>query len=128
VPDKFPIEKMYLREGYRALLVAEPPGYRRQLGRLPKGVVLLSSSGGQADWIQVFVRSRKDMERRLPGLRRRLAANGLLWISYAKGGSDLATDVNRDVIIAYAPSIGLQTVAQVSIDQDWSAVRLKVLG
>lgn len=121
-------EKMYLRAGYRILLISAPPGYAARLRPLPKGASLVQSSAGKADWIQLFVRSRKELEQRLPAARRRLAPPGLLWVSYAKGGSPHAADVNRDVIMAIAPRFGLQAVAQVAVDSDWSAVRLKVVG
>jgi hypothetical protein len=35
-------------------------------------------------------------------------------------------DINRDTITAYAETIGLEGVAIVSIDEDWSALRLKI--
>ena len=120
-------EKMYLREGYRLLLLSAPPGYAARLSPLPKGASVVRSAAGKADWIQLFVRSGKDLERGLPAAKRRLAPQGLLWVSYAKGGSPLAADVNRDVIISVAPRFGLQPVAQVAVDSDWSAVRLKVV-
>jgi hypothetical protein len=37
------------------------------------------------------------------------------------------TDINRDTINAYAASLGLQGVAMISIDDDWSALRLKIV-
>lgn len=120
-------EKMYLREGYRLLLLSAPAGYAARLSPLPKGARVVRSAAGKADWIQLFVRSGKELERGLPAAKRRLAPQGLLWVSYAKGGSPLAADVNRDVIISVAPRFGLQPVAQVAVDSDWSAVRLKVV-
>jgi len=37
----------------------------------------------------------------------------------------LAGDLSRDGIRAWAPSLGLDTVSQIAIDEDWSALRLK---
>jgi hypothetical protein len=37
----------------------------------------------------------------------------------------LAADLSRDVIRALAPGHGLDTVSQIAIDEDWSALRLK---
>jgi hypothetical protein len=54
--------------------------------------------------------------------------DGVLWIAYAKGTSKKASDINRDTIREYAASIGLDTVAQIAIDGDWSALRLKSVG
>jgi hypothetical protein len=49
----------------------------------------------------------------------------MLWVSYHKGTSKVKTDINRDTINAYANSLCLQGVAIISIDDDWSALRLK---
>jgi len=84
---------MYLRQGSRVLLLGRADRLRRPDRALPAGASLLRSSSGKADWIQLFVRSRKELEQGLPSAKRRLAPGGLLWVSYAKGGSKLAADV-----------------------------------
>jgi hypothetical protein len=37
------------------------------------------------------------------------------------------TDIHRDTINAYAQTLGLQGVAMISINDDWSALRLKLI-
>ena len=37
------------------------------------------------------------------------------------------SDINRDNIAAYASTLGLQAVAMISVDEDLSALRLKVV-
>jgi hypothetical protein len=75
----------------------------------------------------VFVNSRKDLEGQLPRLKPLLAPKGLLWVTYHKGTSKQKSDINRDSIAAYAGTIGLQAVAMIAVDEDWSALRLKVV-
>lgn len=36
-------------------------------------------------------------------------------------------EINRDSIAEYAASIGLEGVAIVAVDEDWSALRLKIV-
>ena len=48
-------------------------------------------------------------------------------IAYAKGTSAKAADINRDIIREHVATIGLDTVSQIAIDGDWSALRLKVV-
>jgi hypothetical protein len=50
-----------------------------------------------------------------------------MWVTYHKGTSKVKTDINRDTINAYVHSIGLEGVAMISIDEDWSALRLKLI-
>jgi len=46
-------------------------------------------------------------------------------VAYHKGTSQIKTDINRDSINAYASTLGFQGVAMISINEDWSALRLK---
>ena len=95
------------------------------MGELPEGAILLRDSNSQVEAIQVFVANRAELEAQLPRLTELLAPKGMLWVSYHKGTSKVKTDINRDTINAYAKSIGLEGVAMISIDDDWSALRLK---
>ena len=50
---------------------------------------------------------------------------GSLWIAYLKQSASKATDIHRDTIDAYAQQHGATAVAIISVDLDWSALRLK---
>ena len=80
-----------------------------------------------SDFIQVFVKDRSELVEALTVLPPRLARNGALWISYYKGTSKFETDINRDSIWPIATSFGLQPVRQIAIDEDWSALRFKLI-
>ena len=115
-----------IRDNYRVLLVNPSEGYRSILGKLPQGVTVLNQGAKGVDLIQVFVTSRSELENQLAKLKSILNEKGLLWVTYPKGTSRTKVDVNRDVIREYAQSIGLQAIAIVSIDDTWSALRLKL--
>ena len=44
---------------------------------------------------------------------------------YHTGTSKVKTDIHRDTINAYAHTPGLTGVFMISIDEDWSALRVK---
>ena len=125
--DKSVAEKLLMKPGQKVLLVNPPKGYRALLGEIPQGVTLLKEAAEAADLIQVFVAARKDLEEQLLRLKPLLAPKGLLWVTYHKGTSKQKSDINRDSIAAYAGTIGLQAVAMISVDDDLSALRLKVV-
>jgi hypothetical protein len=79
----------------------------------------------KADVIVLFVANRAELEAKLPNLLQKLRASSILWVAYPKLTSALAADLNRDVIRGCAPLFGLDTVSQIAIDDDWSALRLK---
>lgn len=124
--DKSIAEKLFIRPGNKLLLVNPPEGYTTQMGKLPQGVIFLNAANDQVDVIQAFILNRAELESQLPRLKRLMAPKGMLWITYHKGTSKVKTDINRDTINAYAQSIGLTGVAMISIDDDWSALRLKL--
>ena len=124
--DKSVVEKLMLKPGGRLLVLNAPPGYLEQMGALPAGATLVPIPG-PADVIQGFVTSRAQLEARLTELKAALAPKGILWIAYPKLTLPLKGDVNRDGVAACAQTVGLQAVAVFSIDDDWSALRLKVV-
>ncbi len=127
MPEKSVAQKLLIKPGYKVLLVNAPKNYQEMLGPLSQGVTLLKTTPKTAaELIQLFVADRRELQAQLGKVKQTLAPNGLLWVTYHKGTSSVKTDINRDTIAAYAQTIGLRPVAMISIDDDWSALRLKV--
>jgi len=78
-----------------------------------------------ADVLLAFTANRGDLERLLPVVLKTLKAGAILWIAYPKLTSKLAGDLSRDIIHNLVPAYGLDTVSQIAIDADWSALRFK---
>jgi hypothetical protein len=72
----------------------------------------------------LFVRERRELERRLPGLQRRLDAAGMLWVAWPKRAAKPATDMTEDVVRAVALPGGLVDVKVCAIDATWSGLKL----
>jgi len=123
--EKSIAQKLFIKPGNKFLLVNPPDGYLARMGTMPTGVILLNESSTPVEAIQVFVENRLELEQQLPRLKELLAPKGMLWVTYHKGTSRVKTDIHRDTINSYAQSIGLEGVAMISIDEDWSALRLK---
>lgn len=125
--DKAIAQKLFIKPGNKFLLINPPAGCLAQLGQLPEGTIILNDSSCLVEVIQVFVLNRSELEARLTRLKGLLAPKGMLWVTYHKGTSKVKTNINRDTINAYAGSLGLQGVAMISIDDDWLALRLKMV-
>lgn len=125
--DKPIAQKLAIKPGQKVLLVNPPKGYKAGIGDLPAGARVVSKPDGVVDVIQVFCDSRADLEQQLPKLKTQLDSRGMIWVTYHKGTSRIKTDISGDTIAAYARTIGLQPVAMIAVDDDWSALRLKVV-
>lgn len=124
--EKTVARKLQIKDNKKIVFINEPDNYRAILGELPENVTVLTEPDKSAYLIQLFVRSEKELEEKLNELRSIINPGGLLWVTYPKGTSRIKTDINRDVIREYAQSIGLKAVAMISIDDIWSALRLKL--
>ncbi len=123
--EKTIAQKLFIKPGHKVLIVNAPKGYKSTISALPDKAIILTKAVAPIDVIQVFVANRKELQAQLPKLKPLLAPNGILWLTYLKGTAKIKTDINRDTIYPYAQSIGLQTVSMISIDDDWSAMRMK---
>lgn len=126
MPEKTIAQKLIVKPGQKLLLVHAPHGYQQRM-QLPAGTRVIGDKHGPADVIQVFVAGREELERELPRLKRLLAPGGALWVSYRKGATRANVDINRDSIREYAQGLGLQAVAMIAVDEEWSALRLKAV-
>lgn len=75
----------------------------------------------------MFVAGRQALKEQLPKIKPVLNPGIIWWVTYHKGTSKTKTDINRDRINTYAQALGLQGVARISVNEDWSALRLKVV-
>jgi DUF3052 family protein len=79
----------------------------------------------KAEVVLLFAPDRTSLEAKLPDVLGKMMDLAILWVAYPKLSSRLAADLSRDVIHALAPKHGLDTLSQIAIDDDWSALRLK---
>ena len=78
-----------------------------------------------AEVVLFFAKDRAALEAKLTHLLETIASTAIFWLAYPKLSSKQAADLNRDTIRVLAPDYGLDTVGQISVDDDWSALRLK---
>ena len=116
-----PIAERLQVKGERRLAVVDAPS------NVDKAVGAVKARGPAkaADVVLLFVRSQAELKKKLPMMLKIMGPAAIFWLAYPKLTSPLAGDLNRDVIRDAAPAHGLDTVSQIAIDEDWSALRLK---
>jgi hypothetical protein len=120
--EKTVADKMFLRTA-KSMLVLNGQVNPTVTAQMPAEIV--KDGDGPFDAILMFCMHRKDLEHYFDIAKRKLGEKGSLWIAYLKQTASKATDINRDSINAYAKENGITGVAMISIDGDWSALRLK---
>jgi hypothetical protein len=117
--------KLQVRPGNRVLILNAPIGYRDRLIPLPEGAELADEPGGDFDVVHLFAHDSAELDRRAPEAMASVKEGGVLWFSYPKRGSQVDTDLTRDLGWETVKGAGLRPVSQVSIDDVWSALRFR---
>ena len=120
--EKTVADKMFLKNA-KSMAVLNGAAHPGVVSQLP--AALVDSGSGPADVVLMFALNQKDLDQYLPIAKERLGEKGSLWIAYLKQTAAKATDINRDTIDAFAREHGITAVAIISVDGDWSALRLK---
>ncbi|HEY4145823.1 DUF3052 family protein [Pinirhizobacter sp.] len=117
--DKPVLERLQVKHGRSFAALNAPKNVEPALASAVRAGV------DQADVVLLFVNGRAEFDTSLTAQLPRLRSTAILWVAYPKLTSRLAGDLSRDIIHTAAPAHGLDTVSQIAIDEDWSALRLK---
>lgn len=123
--DKPLAEKLGVKEGTRmCVLGSVPENYRSQLGVLPEAVGYATSLGsGKWDLIQFFTPNADELKAFFPDLTKRLAPDGVLWISWPKQSSGVRSDLKESAVMEIGLATGLVDVKVAAIDETWSGLK-----
>jgi len=123
--DKTIADKMYAKNASAIAVLNADARHAALVAQLPAQLIV--GDGKPADLILLFAHSQQELENLLPQAQARLMDKGVLWVAYVKGTSKTKADLHRDTIRVHAETLGLDSVAIISMDDSWSALRLKIV-
>ena len=126
-------KKLRLAAEHRVAVLNAPDGYLAQLKPGPADIRTELHHDETCDAVLLFVKDVDELRRLGPPAIRATRPNGLLWITYPKGGktggvTDLPATpmwVQRDVLGEITSETGYKPVAFVAVDETWTALRFK---
>lgn len=118
--------KLGLRPGIRVVTVGAPANYRMLLGDLARQVTFGKQASPLTDVVHGFFTRRVALTAALGSYRTRLRADAVVWVSWPKRASGVATDVTEDVIREVALPLGFVDVKVCAVDEVWSGLKLVV--
>lgn len=109
------------------LVLNEPEGFCKELDCL-KDVSIKESliQVSEVDFALIFVKEKKQIENRIETVFPKLVGDAILWFVYPKKSSKKYTsEITRDIGWGVLGDYNLKPVRQVSIDDDWTALRFR---
>jgi hypothetical protein len=120
-------DKLNLKHQKEILVIAAPESFESELQGLNE-VHIVSDINALSDsqFVLAFVTKQAEVDTLVRQLVDRIKGDGLLWFAYPKASSKRYTcDFNRDTGWKLVRSLGFDSVRQVAIDEDWSALRFR---
>ncbi len=112
-------KKLKLKPGMSATVLQAPEDY-------PYSDDFRWNQEGKQDFVHLFVSSQRDFEEYFASTQELTSQDSLFWLSYPKSSGKEKYDINRDSLWDLLLAKGWHPVAQVSLDEKWSAIRLKI--
>jgi hypothetical protein len=121
------LKKLRFPSEGRACVLGAPESYLLMLKKAPKSLSISESLDGSFDLIQTFATKKSTIVKDAKKLRKAMSDKAILWVCYPKA-KQMETDLNRDILReALLEAASLEAVAQVAIDDTWSALRFKAV-
>jgi len=120
-------KKLGYKSGTSSYVDCAPPNYASLLA-LPADVKVSWLPGPRVgmEFVHVFAKSASELRRKLKSYRGAIAPGGVIWVSWPKKSSGVATDVTEDVVRDQALPIGLVDVKVCAVDEVWSGLKLMI--
>ena len=115
-------KKLGIKAGFRARLANAPADVRAEL-REALAECHLVKQGDTLDFVMIFTKSRADLTTEFPQMAKLLAPAGMLWVSWPKKSSGVATDFDENVIREIGLEAGLVDVKVCAVTEVWSGLK-----
>lgn len=119
------LKKMGIRTGQHVLIINAPARYQEKTNALPVGIELAPCPQGGYDGAHLFVQNAIELEELIGKTLASIPYDGLFWLSFPKKNANPQTDLSREIVWDRLEKFGLQPVAQVSIDENWTAIQFR---
>jgi hypothetical protein len=116
-------KKLGIDQGTKIISINHPNNFRDLLGAFENKITITRSLSNNARYIHYFTQSEPELKKMFPELKKSLAIDGSLWISWPKKTSKLESNLDENIIREIGLENGLVDVKVTAIDDDWSALK-----
>jgi hypothetical protein len=122
---------LWKKLGYRDDIVAHvdgaPKGYVESLA-LPSDMSVKWDTRAKEGigFVHLFTDSKSALKAKLQRLRKIVASDGVIWVSWPKKSSGVETNVTEDVVREIALPIGLVDIKVCAVDETWSGLKMMI--
>lgn len=117
-------KKLGIKDQFRVAMIDAPDEVRADLKDALASCRIVKD--GPLDFAMVFVKSAADLEKKFAQAARQLAPAGMLWVSWPKKSSGVATDLDENEVRRIGLDAGLVDVKVCAVNETWSGLKFVI--
>ena len=115
-------KKLGIKDGLHVLLIAVPDDVRSEL-KSALAKCEIANGKGPIDFAMLFTKSKADLAKEFQRLGKLLSPAGMLWVSWPKKTSGVATDLNENIVRDIGLAAALVDVKVCAVTEIWSGLK-----
>jgi hypothetical protein len=119
-------KKLGIKNQFCILLLEVPSDVKAELKSALADCRVAKDKDNEIDFSMIFVKTAADLKARFSQVARRLAPAGMLWVSWPKKSSGVATDLDENVVRKIGLEAGLVDVKVCAVTEIWSGLKFVI--
>jgi hypothetical protein len=120
------VQKLGIKPGFCIFAAGLPSAYETIVGALPDDVTVVARLKAPLDMVHLFATEAKGVAAKLRTYRAAIEPDGMIWVSWPKKASGVATDLTENVLRDTALPLGLVDIKVCAVDDIWSGLKFVI--
>jgi hypothetical protein len=116
-------KKLGIKDGFRVSLTDAPREVHAELKVALSACEIVPDGRGPLDFAMVFTKSKAELPKEFRRITKQLSPAGMLWVSWPKKSSGVATDLDENIIREIGLAAGLVDVKVCAVTDVWSGLK-----
>ncbi|MCC8949378.1 DUF3052 family protein [Bradyrhizobium sp. Arg62] len=117
------VQKLGLKPGFCIFVDGLSVPYGDVVGELPADVLVTKTARAPLDVVHLFAAKAEGLAAKLRRYRQAIAPDGMIWVSWPKKSSRVATDLTERQVRETGLANGLVDVKVCAVDDVWSGLK-----
>jgi hypothetical protein len=117
-------KKLGIREQFRVALLDLPVEVKAEIKSVLASCRIAKDE--PVDFAMIFVRTASELKKQFPRFSKLLAPSGMLWVSWPKKASGMATDLNENEVRRIGLEAGMVDVKVCAVNDIWSGLKFVI--
>jgi len=119
-------KKLGIKDQYQIAFIGLPADVKAELQDALGSCKIVKDGQASLDFAMIFVKSAADLKKSFTPFAKRLASAGMLWVSWPKKSSGVATDLTEDEVRRIGLDAGLVDVKVCAVSEVWSGLKFVI--